>query len=305
MGGTALIMAMIVVMLATSAAVAMASRQQLELRRLENTDRYDQALLQVGGIELWAQGLLAAMTAQGKPVSAATIEKQRFFSAIDGGDVTAHLIDLGGRFNINNLIKDGEVSVPDVRRFQRLLAIIGVDGGVMPAILDWLDPDASPRPGGAEDDYYSRLDPPYRAADAPLSDINELRLIRGVTPAVFQKLSRVVTVVPAYTYINVNAAPLQVIQCLDDGISAQDAEAIVTQQTAGGFANINEFMALLPKHGDGVDPTGLTTTSSFFGVVGRVRLGKNTMFVDSIINAPGFGAWPSVVNRKLSEPENG
>ena len=53
---------------------------------------------------------------------------------------------------------------------------------VADAIVDWLDMDSSPRPYGAEDDYYTALSPPYHCKNGPLDSLEELLLVRGVTP---------------------------------------------------------------------------------------------------------------------------
>jgi hypothetical protein len=53
---------------------------------------------------------------------------------------------------------------------------------VADAILDWLDTDEQPREYGAEADYYATLDPPYGAKNGPLETVEELLLVKGVTP---------------------------------------------------------------------------------------------------------------------------
>jgi len=49
------------------------------------------------------------------------------------------------------------------------------------SLLDWRSPGNKARPGGAKDDYYEALDPPYRAKSAPFSTVEELLLVRGFT----------------------------------------------------------------------------------------------------------------------------
>jgi DNA uptake protein ComE-like DNA-binding protein len=53
---------------------------------------------------------------------------------------------------------------------------------VADAILDWLDPDDQPRQFGAEDETYRQYDPPYAPRNGPLASLDELLLVRGVTP---------------------------------------------------------------------------------------------------------------------------
>src|SRR5437773_6111333 len=48
--------------------------------------------------------------------------------------------------------------------------------------LDWLEPDDAPSSIGAGSDYYSSLIPRYRAKYGSLDSLEELLLVKGVTP---------------------------------------------------------------------------------------------------------------------------
>lgn len=63
-----------------------------------------------------------------------------------------------------------------------LLGLPGMNVEIADAILDWLDEDDEPREFGAEFEYYSALDPPYAPKNGPLETVEELLLVRGVTP---------------------------------------------------------------------------------------------------------------------------
>ncbi|MDG2223254.1 MAG: type II secretion system protein GspK [Rubripirellula sp.] len=63
-----------------------------------------------------------------------------------------------------------------------LLALPGMTEDIADAILDWLDEDEEPRPYGAEIEYYSTLPTPYEPNNGPLQSVEELLLVRGVTP---------------------------------------------------------------------------------------------------------------------------
>ena len=85
------------------------------------------------------------------------------------------------KFNVNTA--DGDL-------LRQILTTMGVDAGeisaVADSIQDWIDADDAPHPAGAESDYYQGLTPPYSAKNAPIDDIEELQLIRGVTPEMFK-----------------------------------------------------------------------------------------------------------------------
>jgi hypothetical protein len=50
------------------------------------------------------------------------------------------------------------------------------------AILDFIDEDDTPRPFGCEREYYGQLQPAYAPKNGPLDSLEELLLVRGVTP---------------------------------------------------------------------------------------------------------------------------
>jgi hypothetical protein len=63
-----------------------------------------------------------------------------------------------------------------------LLALPGMTEDIADAILDWMDEDDEPREFGAELEYYGTLTPPYAPKNSALDSVEELLLVRGVTP---------------------------------------------------------------------------------------------------------------------------
>ena len=63
-----------------------------------------------------------------------------------------------------------------------LMALPEMTEEVADAILDWLDEDDEARELGAEVAYYSGLSPPYAPKNGQLETVEELLLVRGVTP---------------------------------------------------------------------------------------------------------------------------
>ena len=64
-----------------------------------------------------------------------------------------------------------------------LMALPGMTVNVADCILDWIDEDDEPRPYGAETEFYSTLPTPYSPANGPITSVEELLLVRGVTPS--------------------------------------------------------------------------------------------------------------------------
>ena len=64
-----------------------------------------------------------------------------------------------------------------------LMRLPGMTDDIADSILDWLDDDVDTREYGAESQYYGGLSPPYACANKAPQTIEELLLVKGVTPA--------------------------------------------------------------------------------------------------------------------------
>jgi type II secretory pathway component PulK len=89
------------------------------------------------------------------------------------------VIDEGGKINLNAMMK---VDSSGQMLYNMLLQLPNMTEDIANSILDWLDADENPRENGAESDYYSSLTPPYQAKNGPLDSLEELLLVKGVTP---------------------------------------------------------------------------------------------------------------------------
>jgi len=94
---------------------------------------------------------------------------------IGDGTVSLKIVDLERYANINT------ASAVEI---QQALTIMGVDAGSMSvvsdSIQDWVQPGDVPRVAGAKTDYYLGLTPPYNCKEAPVDDLSELLLVKGI-----------------------------------------------------------------------------------------------------------------------------
>jgi len=151
--------------------------------------------------------------------------------AIGDGLLTAQIEDERSKLNLNDLAGGGDLNArkTKVLRAKRLFELLQVSPDLVDAIVDWVDQDEVPEPAGAESLYYQNLKPPYRAANAPLQTLRELRLIKGMTADNFEKIARLVTVYPqeGEGRVNINTAESAVLQSLDPRISQAVAGEII------------------------------------------------------------------------------
>lgn len=148
------------------------------------------------------------------------------------------------RFTVKSVSpQDGTVSygaVDEARKIdlnktksQKILAGIFEYGAGVPksqaseiadSIMDWRDEDDASNAGGAETKYYRTLSPPYEAKNQKLDTLEELLLIKGITPEIFLKVRPYVTV-DGEEAVNLNTAPGPVL--LACGLSPSLTEKVL------------------------------------------------------------------------------
>jgi general secretion pathway protein K len=98
----------------------------------------------------------------------------------DQGSCEIKVMSEAGKININ-LVSESML--------RKTISLFGLEGEgrdiVVDSILDWKDADDFYHVNGAENAYYQSLKEPYDCKNANFDSIEELLLIRGVTPALF------------------------------------------------------------------------------------------------------------------------
>jgi general secretion pathway protein K len=289
--GVALVTALLVVSLATVAAVAMVTRQQVDMRRIGNLLNGEQAYAYAIAAESWAQVILRRDQEESEYDSLGEDWATALPPiAVEGGFVNGHIEDLQGRFNINNLIEDeGEpadedlsVNEESLAYFRRLLDVLGLEQTLAPPLLDWLDADINTRfPDGAEDDTYLLAEPPYRAANRRMVSISELRLVKGFTPEVIAVLEPHVTALPEATVININTATPAVLRALHQDLDDSDVERLIADRGEKGYEDIDTFLEHDALAGLDLE-IDVDNTSDWFNVLTATRVGRGQVQLESL-----------------------
>lgn len=149
------------------------AQRSAESRALaESGLNYSMAVLFAG------QGQLAVNTSQSLEVDPANS------SPLKGSFQIIQVEEESAKLNLNSLLdldSSGDTLRQVLEKVQSTIPEMTDD--VIAAIIDWMDEDDDLEEQGAETEYYMALDPPYRAKNAPVDSIEELLLVRGVTPA--------------------------------------------------------------------------------------------------------------------------
>jgi general secretion pathway protein K len=292
--GIALITAVLVVAIAAIIATSMMSRQNFDTQRTANIIHRDQALAYALGAEYWAGVELSKDAQQNKYDH---LQENWAYDLpplpIEGGYINGKLQDLQGRFNLNSVLDPLQAE-----RFSRLCLAVNVDPDFIPALQDWIDGDTEVRDNGAEDESYTRMDPPYRAANRFLADTSEVLLVRGVSVQEYNTLTFYVSALPAGSAINVNTASPLLIQSLTRDVTLPDAERIVGLREGAPYQDVDYFVEDEAFAGKEIKTDYLTVGSQYFLLTANVILGEAPLTLQSVLYRKPDGKI-SVVTRRF------
>lgn len=281
--GVALLTALLVVALATVLVAAILDEGNTGLARTRNLARSEQADVLAAGLEEWAlQVLLRDLANDGRrdfrdDAWAGGIPP----TDVPGGRLTGRMSDLGGRFNLNNLVRDGARDAIELERYARLLRALKLDPAIAEATLDYLDADAEREPNGAEDPHYLLQDPARRAANRAMSHASELKLVRGVSREAWAALAPHVAALPPGTAVNVNTATAPVLMALVEGLADAAARRIAEgahYSDVAGFQSEVAQLGLAP-----FPPAGIDVASDYFVARAEIALDGIPIGYSSII----------------------
>jgi len=299
--GIAAITAVLIVAVAASAAAVMLAQQSATLdqaRLIASRAQADQYAL--AGLD-WARGvLLQDLQSAGSVDSLDEGWAQPIVGLpVERAMVAGAIADEQGKFNLNNLVNAaGQKSDADFLVFQRLLASLGVSPELAQAVLDWIDADDElSGNAGAEDAYYLGLPRPYRAANAPMAQVEELYRVRGFDAATIAKLKPYVTALDRGTLVNVNTAPAPVLAAvLGDKVGADQVARLVARRKAQALRTTSEVATIV---GADVGPAlqMLDVKSGFYSVLVQVNQDDVQLSIEALVKRTAAatggtpGAW--------------
>lgn len=213
------------------------------------------------------------------------------------GTVLVTVEDEDRKINLNRLVLPNG-NAPDEQRlavFRKLLANLDIDPSLADAVVDWIDNDDIPRAGGAESAYYLSLPYAYRAKNDLFDTLDELRLVRGMTPERFEKIRPFATIYSSGK-VNINTAPKEVLMALSAGQDAADAgeigasaaDQIIEYRKGNPFRNARDIGNVSPALKDLYSRTRFPDLIDVKGTAFRVRSTGNVSGTYRTIDAVGL-----------------
>jgi general secretion pathway protein K len=305
--GVALIIALILVALATILASKLSFDGYLERRRTVGILAAEQAMHFGMGAEALAADALVQNLQSGsqqdtlaqpwaQPTQPLPITPENDPEGEPIGTIQGSLEDMQGRFNLNNLARigpDGKQDPLPLEQFQRLLASLGLEIKWAQIARDWIDADNIPGdPDGAEDAVYTMQTPPYLTGNWPMTSPSELMALPGFGADRYRTLAPYVTALPtANAKINICTASGFVLESLAPDLSGEysrSPQVLASGRKTGCFPDMATFKNVLGTAAAAVSGQ-YTTSSSYFRLTTHVTLGTSEFTLYSLLWRTGGG----------------
>jgi len=196
-----------------------------------------------------------------------------------------------GQFEIRIDNESGKVNINGANGSLLRIMLSGFDlddnqeSIIVDSILDWRDKNDLHRLNGAEDDYYKSLSRPYNCKNGDFDSVEELLMVRGVTPEIFYGgLRDIVTVFKPperrvrlragykvvsapVNKININAASREVLLVLPS-MTEELAEEIINYRKDSDFKALTEISSIVgPEVYKAIAPFITLKASPFYTIV--------------------------------------
>jgi len=272
--GAALIMALFITALVAAAAVAMIDRLHVDIRRTELILATTRANFLAQGSIMWAIDQLNNDWLLQQPQK--IVDRMPITSPtnhVGDAEISSVITDAQGYFNINNIIN------PALRYdFIHLLNLIAPEltpeqaQEIMFAVADWISPSSNSNKDFNQ--YYNKLNPSYRVPHRLMTSVSELRLVKGITPRLFAKLSPYLIALPQETPLNINSASTLVLATLSPALTLDTAKSMMSFRQSTPFLTTQSFLNMDLIKNSNIAESKITVKSTYFLVKTNVKVGE-------------------------------
>ncbi len=141
----------------------------------------------------------------------------------ENGTLKLTISDENSKINLSVLANEVVDQTPYYAITQTFFLNMGLPVDLADTIIDWVDIDDAPYPYGAESNYYNTLPVSYKSKNAAMDSINEMLMIKGITPAIFYGFSGGNTGIEENLVDNNKGLPqISTGSSISDGISLQE-----------------------------------------------------------------------------------
>jgi general secretion pathway protein K len=303
--GAVLITVLLIVAVMAAVAVSLVDDIRFGIRRASNISSTSQANWYAFSSETLALGILD-QTFQASPdkttLNQPWATNQGLFP-VEGGSIEIKLRDSSNCFNVNSLVEaddraDLKANTEAQKQMRTLLTAINISAGdsetIVGAVTDWIDSDSRPVARGAEDFDYTGGFPAYRTANTLISDITELRSIKGIDAEIFAAIRPFICALPSTNLSEININTLTqdkaalVTMIVGEAMKAETVATVLSDRPPSGFDTLEAFWSSSAFEGIEIAQTAqeqVKEKTAFFSLTTTVIYGDSYVTMTSLINA--------------------
>lgn len=331
--GAALITVMIVVFIVMAIIANLSVTNFRVIKRLSNRQLIEQAATIANSAIDFGRAGLGTSAATSKVDTLKDIWAQPLLKTkiMENTYMSGYVVDEQSKFNINDLVINGRVNSNVLNQFSALLGYINLPQGLAYNIAYYI---ASPQYQSDIMQQYTSGIPAYRPAGRQFVDLSELVLVKGITPAIAQKLMQYVVAIPVSGFgfvnesavesspssssgipggiaamgfgmgVNANTASAEVIAA-KSGIQLPIAQRLISYRDSQPFQSTQELTTFLTSNGvsntqnQGGTPlnlSGLGVTSNYFTVHAVIdNEDDEYRLVALVFRQNRSGQWPQIL----------
>jgi general secretion pathway protein K len=204
--------------------------------------------------------------------------------------------DESGKIPLNLFIMNNVVNADVREMLVRLLSLpeFGLDSDrvmeIINSLKDWMDSDDEVTATGAETAYYKSLDRPYAAKNAPIENLEEILMIKGVTRELYYGtqgkpgLEKYLTLY-GMGKININTAPKLILRILSKDMTTEMIEEMDTYRRTPGndLSDPTWFIKLNSTQNVLVNQNWMMTQSDSFRITSTGLVHNMAQIVSGIV----------------------
>lgn len=194
-----------------------------------------------------------------------------------GSKLTVQIEDENSKFNINSIIyQNGSTNEAALSSLKKLLIYLNINPDIALLLADWIDPDSEPRLPYSED----------MTKDSFLWSADELILVKGIDPDIYEKISPYLTVSEKWgRKVNINTAEIPVLVSLHKDLTETIAKKIIEYREASPFEEWSHVQRVSGMETIGQELAGkVDSKSTDFRIISTATVNEITRVIESIVD---------------------
>jgi general secretion pathway protein K len=279
--GAAIIVALFITALVAALAFAMIERVRNDTRRTELLINANQAYFLAQGSVAYAMDQLNNNLKNKTANKLVDTFPMHNVSEQENATITTDIVDAQSFFNINNI---SDTNYKD--DFARLIknAVPNIDPNlalhIMLGALDWISAGMK---GSEFDRYYAELKPAYIAPHRVMMSASELRVVKGMTAAIYSQLEPYLIALPVVTPVNINTASPILLMSLSKTMSFEAAKSLATYRIKTPFITTDQFVNFDIVKNNPIEKSKITVESQYFLIKTEVAIGDQHLILFTLV----------------------